>query len=133
MKPETVEFIAYAQKLLGDASRMLHSGLPEHAARTAYLACFHAARAYSFERSGLAAKTHKGVQSEFYRLSKDDKRVDPDLRAYLSRAYAYKATADYETGPEDTTSLEDARDAVETAGRFVTEFARLTPVSGPTA
>jgi uncharacterized protein (UPF0332 family) len=133
MNPETAESIAYAQKLLGDAFKMLDGGLPGHAARTAYLACFHAARAYSFERSGQVAKTHKGVQSEFYRLSKDDGRVDPDLRAFLARAYAYKATADYETGPEDSTTPEDARDAVETAERFVTEFARLTPGSGLTA
>jgi uncharacterized protein (UPF0332 family) len=132
MNAETAKFIAYAQRLLGDAAKMLDSGLPDHAARTAYLACFHAARAYAFERSGQVAKTHKGVQSEFYRLSKDDARVDPVLRAFLSRAYAYKASADYETGPEDATTPEDAREAVETAGRFVTEFARLTPLSRPT-
>jgi uncharacterized protein (UPF0332 family) len=133
MNSETAAFIAYARKLLGDACKMLEGGLPEHAARTAYLACFHAARAYAFERSGQVAKTHKGVQSAFYRLSKDDGRVDPALRAFLSRAYAYKATADYETGPEDTTTPEEAREAVETAGRFVAEFARLTPLSGPPA
>jgi uncharacterized protein (UPF0332 family) len=133
MSPETAEFIACAEKLLGDASKMLDGGLPEHAARTAYLACFHAARAYSFERSGNVAKTHKGVQSEFYRLSKDDGRVDPNLRTFLSRAYAYKATADYETGSDDTTTPADARDAIETGRRFVAEFARLTPLSGPTA
>lgn len=73
---------------------MLDSGLPEHAARTAYLACFHTARAYAFERSGQIAKTHKGVQREFYRLTKDHEGVDPELRAFLSRAYPYKASAD---------------------------------------
>jgi uncharacterized protein (UPF0332 family) len=133
MNPESAEFLAYAQKLLRDAVKMLDGGLPEHAARTAYLACFHAARAYSFERSGKVAKTHKGVQSEFYRLSKDDERVDPDLRAFLSRAYAYKAAADYETSSDDIATPEDARDAIETAGRFVAEFARFTSLSGPTA
>jgi uncharacterized protein (UPF0332 family) len=109
---------------------MLESDLPEHAARTAYLACFHTARGYVFERSGQAAKTHRGVQSEFYRLSRDDERVEPDLRVFLSRAYVYKATADYETGPEDTTTSEDAGAAIETARRFVVEFARLTPLPG---
>jgi hypothetical protein len=59
--------------------------------------------------------------------------LNPDLRAFLSRAYAYKATADYETGSDDPTTPADARDAIETARRFVAEFARLTPLSGPTA
>jgi uncharacterized protein (UPF0332 family) len=76
--------------------------------------------------------THKGVQSEFYRLSRDDGRVDAGLRAFLSRAYAYKAIADFETGPEDTTSPEDARHTAETARRFVREFARLALLSGAT-
>ena len=70
MKPETTEFIAYAMKLLGDADKMLDTGLNDHAARTAYLACFHVARAYTFERNGRTAKTHGGVQTEFFRLSK---------------------------------------------------------------
>jgi len=112
VKPEAVEFVVYAQKMLGDASKMLDANLPEHAARTAYLACFHTARAYVFERSGNVAKTHKGVHSEFYRLSKDDLRVDPELRVFLSRAYTYKATSDYETGPEDMTTAEDAKEAL---------------------
>jgi uncharacterized protein (UPF0332 family) len=133
MRPESAELIAYARKLMGDANRMIASDLPDHAARTAYLACFHCARAYAFERGAQSAKTHRGVQSEFFRLSKDDSRVDPELRAFLSRAYTYKATADYETGIDNTTTLEEARRAVAIAGRFVTEFARLTPLPDVTA
>jgi uncharacterized protein (UPF0332 family) len=133
MKPETAKFLAYARKLLDDASKMLITDLPDHAARTAYLASFHAARAYCFERSGNVAKTHKGVQSEFYRLSKDDETVDPDLRGFLSRAYRFKASADYETGTDDTAAPEDARDAIETATLFVNAIGRSTPVRDPTA
>ena len=97
MKPEAAAFIAYARRLLHDATTMVESGLSDHAARTAYLACFHTARAYIFERTDHLAKTHKGVQIEFARLTKDDLALAPDLRAFLSRAYAYKAMADYET------------------------------------
>ncbi len=128
MKPETAEFIAYAIKLLGDADKMLDTGLDDHAARTAYLACFHMARAYTFERNGRTAKTHGGVQTEFFRLSKDDDRSDPELRAFLTTAYHYKSSSDYETGPEDNPSPEEAREAVETARRFVAQFALLTPL-----
>lgn len=128
MKPETEEFIAYARRLLLDARTMLASGLPEHAARTAYLACFHVARAYVFERIGHAGKTHKGVQIEFARLSKDDPGADRELRAFLSRAYAFKAMSDYGTALDDGMSDEEADEAVQTADRFVHEFARLTSV-----
>jgi hypothetical protein len=83
---------------------MLDNGLDKHAARTAYLACFHTARAYTFERASQSSNTHRGVHTKFARLSRDDARVDPELRAFLSRAYTYKATADYETGPDDTTT-----------------------------
>ena len=128
MKPETAEFIAYAIKLLGDADKMLDAGLDDHAARTAYLACFHVARAYTFERNGRTAKTHGGVQTEFFRLSKDDDRSEPELRAFLTTAYHYKSSSDYLTGPEDNPSPEDAREAVEIARRFVAQFALLTPL-----
>lgn len=74
------------------------------------------------------AKTHGGVQTEFFRLSKDDDRSDPELRAFLTTAYHYKSSSDYETGPEDNPSPEEAREAVETARRFVAQFALLTPL-----
>jgi uncharacterized protein (UPF0332 family) len=128
VKPETAEFIAYAIKLLGDADKMLDTGLDDHAARTAYLACFHVARAYTFERNGRTAKTHGGVQTEFFRLSKDDDRSDRELRAFLTTAYHYKSSSDYETDPEDNPSPEEAREAVEIARRFVAQFALLTPL-----
>lgn len=131
MKPETAQFIAYARRLLIDAAKMLDIGLDEHAARTAYLACFHTARAYTFERTGQSIKTHRGLQTEFARLSKDDEGVDQSLRAFLSRAYTYKATADYETGLNDTTTPDEAREAVATASRFVAEFSELASISDP--
>ena len=118
MKPETAEFIVYAIKLLGDADKMLDAGLDDHAARTAYLACFHVARAYTFERNGRTAKTHGGVQTEFFRLSKDDDRSDSELRAFLTTAY--RATSRVRiTRPARRTTLRrrKAREAVEIARR----------------
>jgi uncharacterized protein (UPF0332 family) len=131
LKPETEQFIAYARKLPADARRMIDTGLDDHAARTAYLACFHMARAYTFERTGRSAKTHRGVQTEFFRLSKDDPRSDSELRAFLTTAYHYKSNSDYETGPEDNPTPEEAREAVENAARFVAEFVLLTPLPSP--
>ena len=46
-------------------------------------------------------------------------RLDPELRAFLGYAYQLKAIADYETGPGPHISTETARDAIETARRFV--------------
>lgn len=72
--------------------------LNQAAGRTAYLASYHTAQAFVFERDGKVFKTHAGVQTEFLRLTKDDPRVDSELRGFLSRSYNLKALADYETG-----------------------------------
>jgi uncharacterized protein (UPF0332 family) len=95
------------------------------AGRTAYLAGFHSAQALISERTGRVAKTHRGVHSELYRLTKDDPRLDAELRAFVGRAYNLKAIADYETGPGSEVSPELATEAVETSKRFVDCIAGL--------
>lgn len=80
--------------MLARADRMLSVGLNEDAARAACLACFHVAQAYSVERTGKTAKSHQGVQTEFFRLSKDDARVDHGLQRFLSQSYEFKSVAD---------------------------------------
>lgn len=52
MKPESDRFIDQANIIIGRADLMLTVGLNEDAARSAYLACFHIAQAYIFERTG---------------------------------------------------------------------------------
>jgi uncharacterized protein (UPF0332 family) len=104
---------------------MMTVSLHEDAARAAYLASFHLAQAYIFERTGKASKSHKGVQTEFFRLSKDDARVDPDLRRFLSQSYEFKSVADYFTGDEAGTSEQEAAVAIATAKRFIEHFSSL--------
>src|SRR5260370_38987266 len=99
MTPETAQFLAKARKLLQEAEAMLRIGLNDAAGRSAYLAGFHAAQAFISEKAGRTVKTHKGLHTEFQRLTKDDPDLAPDLRAFLSHAYNLKAIADYETGP----------------------------------
>jgi uncharacterized protein (UPF0332 family) len=99
LTPQTAGFAAKAQKLLADADTMMNVALHEAAGRTACLAGFHIAQAFIFERTGKVLKTHHGVQAEFQRLTKDEARMDPNLRLFLSRTYNLKAIADYETGP----------------------------------
>jgi hypothetical protein len=60
-------------------------------------------------------------------LTKDDPRVDPELRLFLSRAYNLKAVADYETGPGSEITAERAALAVEVGKRFVAHIAGLIP------
>jgi uncharacterized protein (UPF0332 family) len=127
MKPESARFIEQANIILARAEIMLKVGLNEDAAREAYLASFHVAQAYIFERADRAFKTHHGVQREFFRLSKDDTRTDAGLRRFLSQSYEFKSVADYFSGPNPVTSAADAAAAVETAKRFVAHFAELVP------
>jgi uncharacterized protein (UPF0332 family) len=131
VKPQAAAFLEKSRELLERADTMLGVGLNEDAGRTAYLAAFHAAQALIFEHRGKAVKTHKGVQTEFLRLTKNDARVDLELRAFLGRAYNLKAIADYETGPGSQVSEKSAREATRTARRFVECITTLIPPSGP--
>ncbi len=125
MKPETGQYVAYARAMLERGRRMLDVGLAEDAGRAAYMACFHAAQAYIFERRGRAVKTHHGVQNTFFLLTVHDPRVDPVLRNFLSRSYDLKGVADYDPDPIATTTAEEAAAAMDTAARFVAAFAAL--------
>jgi uncharacterized protein (UPF0332 family) len=127
MKPESARFVEQANIILARADIMLKAGLNEDAAREAYLASFHVAQAYIFERVDRTFKTHHGVQREFFRLSKDDARTDLGLRRFLSQSYEFKSVADYFSGPNPVTSAADAAEAVATAKRFVAHFAQLVP------
>jgi uncharacterized protein (UPF0332 family) len=71
---------------------------------------------------------HRGVQSEFLRLTKDDPHVTRDQRIFLSQAYNFRAIADYETGPDAELSAEEATAALESGRGFVDAVRRvLTP------
>ena len=133
MKPEAAKFVDQANIVLARADLMLTVSLNEDAARAAYLASFHVAQGYIFERTGKTSKSHRGVQTEFFRLTKDDARVDPVLRRFLSQSYEFKSVADYLTGDEAVTSAAEAAEAVATSKRFVTHFAALValPESAP--
>ena len=74
-------------------------------------------------------KTHKGVRTAFLRLTRNDARLDPELRAFLGRAYNLKTIADSETGPGSQVSEERAREAIRTARRFVECVTTLVPLN----
>jgi uncharacterized protein (UPF0332 family) len=128
VRPETERFLDKARQCLEHARAILAIGLGEDAGRAAYIAGFHAAQAFIFEKVGKAAKTHQGVQSQFLKLTKDDAAIAPDLLIFLSRAYQLKSVADYETGPDAIVPVERAAEAIATAERFIAEIARkLSP------
>jgi len=119
VKPEAASFLDKARTLPGEAEAILAIHLNESAGRTAYLAGYHAAQAFVLERTGKSPKTHRGVHTEFLRHTKDDPRLDPDLRLFLSSGYNLEAIADYETGPGAKVSKERATSTIEADKRFV--------------
>jgi uncharacterized protein (UPF0332 family) len=125
MKPEAGQYIAYARAMPERGQRMIDIGPAEDAGRAAYLACFHNAQAYIFERQDRAAKTHRGVRNTFLLLTHHDPRVDPALRDFLAQAFDLKGVADYATDPSETTTAKEAAAAMDTAARFVDAFAAL--------
>jgi len=92
----------------------------EVAAREAYLAALHGAQALIAERTGRTVKRHHGVHTEFAGLTREEPRLDPELRQFLPRSYNLKTVADYEVGDQDDISEQQALAAIETATRFVT-------------
>jgi len=69
MKPEAADYLGKARQCLDDASKIAALTLLHHiVAREAYLASYHAAAAYIFERTGKTTKTHRGLRSEFSRF-----------------------------------------------------------------
>jgi len=123
--PEAERYLEKARRCLADARASLGFGLSNDAGRGAYLAVFHAAQAFIFERTAKAAKTHQGVQSEFHRLARNEPRIDPAFPPFLNRAYNLKTVADYETGPDAEIPPERSAEAIATAARFVECLAGL--------
>lgn len=106
MTPEVGDYLDKARKHLEHAGVMLGVGLNEDAGRAAYLAGFHAAQAFIFDRSGKVAKTHSGVRSELARLAKNDSRLDRAFLTFLGQAYNLKTVADYTVGSVGVTAAE---------------------------
>lgn len=125
MTPEVTDYLEKARQCLRFAQININVQLGNDAGRNAYLAAFHAAQAYIFFRKGAAAKSHNGVHSEFSRLTREEPSIDKELRRFLSQAYNLKAVADYDTGPDSTVPLEQARIALIKAESFVEHIAKL--------
>ena len=114
MKTETAQFLETARDMVDRGQRMLAVDLFEDAGRTACLAAFNA-EAIIFERHGRSVKTHRGVQSEFSRLIRDEPSMPAELRGFLSRAYAFKMIADYDPQTSVPPTPEDVRAALDNA------------------
>ncbi len=125
MKPETAQYLDKARQALKEARATAGIELGEAAARAAYLAVFHAAQAMIFERDAKVPKTHRGVHAQFSRLARNEPTLGTELSRFLSRAYDFKAVADYEIGPDATVPLAEAISATDAAENFVGRIADL--------
>ena len=128
MKAETADHLAKARATLADAQKIAALPLPHIAAREAYLAAFHAAEAYIFEQSGKVAKTHRGVRSEFTRLTRTEQRIGRDLVTFLGAAYQFKTRADHAIGSAATPITDaEATTAIATTARFIDIITQVLP------
>ena len=134
MKPETADYLGKARQCLAGARQIATLPLPHVAAREAYVAAFNAAEAYIFERTGKVAKTHRGVRSEFARLSKGDPNIGREFATFLATAYQFKTRADYDIGTAARPiTAEEAVSAIDMAGRLIDLIADLVPPDPPRA
>ena len=132
MTPETLDFLAAANRALANADRVLSIEIPDQAARLAYYAEFHAAQALIFERTGKISKTHKGVDKQFHQVARAELAIPPGLASQLTDAYYYKDVADYGTGDAPPVTMAQARDAIATAEHFVATIRQALAASPPT-
>jgi uncharacterized protein (UPF0332 family) len=124
--PEAAEHLARAREYLGKIRFLLDvAHFNDDAGRSAYLAALHAAQALIFERTGKVASSHGGINSQFNLVTRDDPRVDTELRRFLPFAYDLKALADYEAGPGSVIPTERVEAALVTATRFIDVVAEL--------
>ena len=79
MKPETADCLTKARECLDGAKQIAGLPLPQVAAREAYLAAFHAAEAYIFERTGRTVETHRGLRATFSRLARNEPRMPRNI------------------------------------------------------
>jgi uncharacterized protein (UPF0332 family) len=75
LTPEAREHFDKARRCLARARIILAAGIGEDAGRNAYLAAFHGAQALITERMGKDAKTHRGVHTQFARLTRNEPRL----------------------------------------------------------
>ena len=127
MKPETEDYIAKARECLDAAIKIQSLCLPQVAAKEAYLAAYHAAQAFVFERNGKVVKSHGGMRTQFALLAKDDPRIDRTLAALLGRAYKFKEVADYAVGSQAAVTLTEAQGVIDIAQNFVDTIVGLLP------
>lgn len=119
MTPEAADYLAKAREDLGEALQIIRIGLAKVAARSAYYAAFHAAEALIFDRTGKVVKTHKGVRTEFARLTKDDPHVPRAMMAFLADGYRYKEIGDYSVNPDEVVTMANAETAITSATAFL--------------
>ncbi len=126
MKPETTDYLGKARRCLAGAKKIAAAGLPDVAAREAYLGAYHAAEAYIFERTDKPAKTHRGVRSQFSRLARREPSIQREFLTFLAQGYEFKTIVDYGVGPAlDAISPDDATSAIDTAARFINAIAEV--------
>jgi uncharacterized protein (UPF0332 family) len=116
--PEAESFLQKARRCLTNSNTILAIPIADVAAREAYLAGYHAAEAFIFERTGKTVKTHRGLRSEFARLTRSDAPLQA-FASFLARSYELKSIADYGVDPRVDISVTDAKDAHDTASRFL--------------
>lgn len=124
MTPEAVASLVRARRDLEEARTIAALKLNRLASRSAYYAAFHAAEALILDRTGRSAKTHRGVHSEFSRLTRDG-AADRMVWRVLFDGYRYKEMADYSTDPDATVSDEAAGQVIADAARFVSRVTEL--------
>ena len=136
MTPEATSHLDRATAFLTKANIDISISLQEpimaeDAARNAYYAAFHAAKALIFERTGRTHKTHGGVNTGFNQISRTEPGIDQTMRAFLSIAYDFKRLTDYDIAQTAQVTPAIAAKTVKETERFVAVVRQLLSTPPP--
>jgi uncharacterized protein (UPF0332 family) len=124
--PEAADYLSKARESLTKARDLLNVlHYSDEAGRAAYLAGFHAAQAFIFERTGRAVKSHSGLRTTFARLAREEPRIERALTGFLARAYKVKEIADYGIGPQAIVTQTEAQATIDAAAHFIDRIAEI--------
>jgi uncharacterized protein (UPF0332 family) len=122
---DIADYLDKAHRCLVGARTTAAAGLPDVAAREAYLALSHAVEAYIFEPR-IRPPKRLAVSEANSGLAGREPGIGREFLTFLAEAYEFKTIADYGTGPAiDAISPDDAASAISTAGRFIDAIAEL--------
>jgi len=124
-KSAAYEFLRQADETLEEAKILLKENRPPGAINRSYYAAFYAACAL-LDSVGLKASSHQAVITLLHRDFVRSEKLDRALLRNYTALFESRMSGDY--GPFSSATSEEAKNAMDTAIRFIAAVKSLLPI-----